>query len=865
LQALALVNIRLATRLPVLIEVINGAFQPMSILSLLTDLARDLRHTLRSFRYKPLFAVVCVLTLALGIGVNAGIYTVLNAALLRALPVANPTQLMLPMVKHDFVPYPLFSLPYLTQVSAALPPSASMAVMTPENSLSLQVGNEPGRDFPAQLVSGNYFSVLGTHAALGRLLTPADDQGEGGGPVGVISYDYWTTQFARSPSVLGSTIEVNKSPITIVGVAPRGFFGTRVGFTPAIWLPIHMQSAVRYSGMSAHENSNDSQPWSPQNGIRWLQAVVRVGDPSTTPRIAGVFNTLMQEDAKNRLATVDAVTRRVILEERVALVPGSRGFQELQSKFSQPLYLLMGMAGVLLLIACANIANLMLARASGRQREISLRISIGASRARIVRQTLTESLVLAFLGGLVGIAVAYAVAHELPRWASGSSTPLPLDLSPDWRVLGFGLLLCLVTGVLFGLGPALQTTRAQPAMLMRGGSRSIVGGENSRWSPGKLLVAGQVALSLCLLVAAGLFLRTMQNYSRLNLGFDRDHLLAVRVNTHAAGIPQDQLPAFTRRVLDAVQSTPGVLSAGVASASIDSGSSSTSGITLSTADSAATQDLNVETARVTPAYFNTLGLSLLRGRAFTQADSNDNGHTTPSVVIVNQKFAGKSDPLTARLKDERGQPAQIIGVIANARTQDVRQQPQPTYYTPQFQQNGDFNEVLLRVSGSPHAFDATIRTSLAGLGLPVSRISTIDERIDQSLSQQDAVSRLTTFLSLLALVLASLGLYGVMTYNVARRTSEIGVRLALGSARTAMLWLIFRESLLVVIAGIAIGVCAAFGTAQLASNLLFGLTPHDPATFTLSALVLLLVGSVAASIPAWRASRVDPMEALRIE
>jgi predicted permease len=841
----------------------------MGIRTAIADLSRDLGYTFRGFRAKPFFVIVSIVTLSLGIGVTAGIYTVLNAVLLRTLPVADPSQLMLPMVENDLVRDPIFSSPYLEKVKAALPPSSSLAIMTPQSSFSLQVGVEPGRAVGGQLVSGNYFSVLGTHAVLGRLIVPADDQTEGGSPVGVLSFDYWSTQFGRSPSVIGTTITVNRAPITIVGVAQEGFFGTRVGFTPAIWLPLHMQSVIRYSGNYANENGDESQPWFTQNGIRWLQAIVRVSDSTNLPQITSTFNTLLRDDIHSRLAGVDGATQQILLRERIALVPGSRGFQELQSKFSQPLHLLMSMAIVLLLIVCANIANLLLARAAVREREVALRFSIGASRGRVVRQMLTESLMLSYAGGIAGIAVAYACAHLLPRWAANGNSPLRLNLSPDWRVLGLGLVSCVITGVVFGLGPALQATRANPAMLMRGGSRSIVSCGSSRWSIGKLLVGAQVALSFCLLVAAGLFMRTMRNYSQLDLGFDRDHLLSVTIDTHAAGIPADQLPGLGRKVLDAMRAMPGVRSATLASSPIETGSRSISGINLSRGDAAAPQSLNVETSRITPGYFSTLGIPLLRGRDFSQSDAGDAGHMTPSVVIVNEAFVrlylGNSDPLAARLNGNSGPPSQIIGIVADARTVDLREQQRPIFYTALYQTNSDFNDVLLRVSGSPHALEPALRSTLTGLGLPVSMVITVNEQIDQGLSQQNAVSRLTTFFGLLAVALASLGLYGVMTYNVSRRTNEIGVRLALGSQRVSLLWLILRESLIVVIAAIALGVCVALGTTQLASNLIFGLSAHDPATFIVSGLLLLVVGALASSIPAWRASRIDPMEALRVE
>lgn len=842
----------------------------MTISSRFHALGRDARYALHGFRTRPLFAVISILTLALGIGVNSGIYSVLNAVLLRALPVAEPAQLYLPMIGHDIVPYPLFSYPLLQQVSAQLPSPASLAMMTPRTSFNVGVEVASARQQGGQLVSGNYFAVFGTHAALGRLLNPADNQSEGAGPVAVISYEYWSTQFSRSPAVLGSKVFVNNTPVTIIGVAQQGFFGTRVGFSPALWMPLHLQSLIHYTGSYANENGDELKPWTSQDDIRWLQAVVRIGGASTLPQIESRFNSVFKEWVRQHVQTADPIDQQTMLQERIVLAPGRRGFQELQAQLSQPLYLLMGMAGVLLLIACANIANLLLARASARQREIALRLSICATRSSIVRQMLTESLLLAFAGGVVGVAVAWACSHILPTWIGSSTRPLPLNLEPDWRVLGFGTLLCLLTGVLFGLGPALQATRVDPALVLRGSARSVMGGKRSAWSGGKLLVGVQVALSLSLLVAAGLFLRTMRNYSQLDLGFNRTNVLSITMNSHAAGFGSDQVPLLAHKILDATGRLPGVQSASLSSGILEGGSSNTTDIKIMRADIAEPEQLSVEALSITPRYFATLGIPLQRGRTFLETDVTSDAQSAPPVVIVNQEFArrylDRNNPLGARISGSGSkEAAQIVGVVADARTRDVRERPEPTLYRPTYQSHTDINNLAMRVSGSPHSLEAQIRSALAALNLPASAITTVNEQVDRDLSQQVAVSRLTAFFGLLALALASLGLYGVMAYDVSRRTGEIGVRLALGSPRAAVLRMVLGESLVVILLGVLFGLFLTLSTTRLAVNLLFGLSAHDPLTFLGSALVLLLVGTCASSIPAWRASRVDPMAALRIE
>jgi predicted permease len=833
---------------------------------------RDVMYAFRSFRINAAFSAVAIITLALGIGANAGIYTVLNAVLLKSLPVNKPEQLRLLKISDDAAEHARFSYLILDRMRAALPASASLSMMSWPSGFNVRFGEAEADRQTGQLVSGDFFSTLQTHPALGRLLAPEDDHPDSGS-VAVLSYDYWSKRLGQSAAILNQKLSINGIPVTVVGVAPPGFFGVRVGVVPAFWLPLHMQQLVRYDGHFSSQHASPAQPWAPQPGMRWLQAVLRVTKAEDIPQITAQLNSIYRDDVQ--LAVKDepaAEQQQTISRQRIELVPGNKGFERLQKQFSQPLLLLMGMAVTLLLIACANIANLLLARAAARQREIAVRLSIGARRSRVVRQLLTEAVLLSFSGGVLGIGIAWWCARMLPRWASDGASPIPLNLAPDARVLCFSIGLSLLTGILFGLAPALQSTRVELSSVLKASGRGLQGtGGRAKhaWSTGKLLVSAQVALSLTLLVAAGLFLRTIQNYSRLDTGLDRMHLLTAYLDSHVAGFSQDQVKLLYSKIPDAIEALPGVQSASVATCGLSAGCVDASDVWLKPSRGSSQNHVTAQVNTVTPNYFSTVGIPLLQGRIFTAADKED----TPGVAVVNQAFVRRfirsNVVIGARVTDfddpAGAHSAEIVGIVGNARVNDVREDAPPLMYFSMYQYPQGLVSVDVRAMGDPHSLEVQVRAVLTRLNIAPQKVLTLQDQIEQNLAQQRAVSRLTTWFGLLALSLACLGLYGIVAYDVARRTGEIGVRLALGSTQAGVRWLILKESMAVIAVGIVTGIALSLAVARVARSLLFGLTAQDPTTLVAAATLLLMVALCAAAIPAWRASRVNPTEALRME
>ncbi len=832
---------------------------------------RDVMYALRGLRKNAAFSAVAVVTLALGIGANAGIYTVLNAVLLKSLPVNQPEQLRLLKISDDEAEHSRFSYSILDRMRTVLPASASLSMMSWPSGFNVKLGGAEAGQLTGQLVSGDFFSTLATSPALGRLFTPEDDH-PNSASVAVLSYDYWN-KLGRSASILNQKILVNGIPVTVVGVAAPGFFGVRVGVAPAFWLPLHMQPLVRYDQYFIVQHASPAQPWAPQPGIRWLQAVLRVTRANDLPEITAQLNTIFRDEVLLEAKDEPEAERQQSISRRhLELVPGNRGFERLQKQFSQPLLLLMGMAVTLLLIACANIANLLLARAAARQREIAVRLSIGARRSRVVRQLLTEALVLSFAGGALGILIAWWCARMLPRWASDGPSPIPLNLTPDARVLGFSIGLSLLTGILFGLAPAFESTRVELSSVLKASARGLQGanGRAKRvWSTGKLLVSAQVALSLTLLVAAGLFLRTLRNYSRLDTGFDRVHTLTAYLDSHVAGFTPEQVKLLYSKIPDAIEAIPGVQSASVASCGLSAGCLDLSDVWLKPSGGSAQDHIYAQVNTVTPNYFSTVGIPLLQGRIFNAADKED----TPGVAIVNQafmrRFIKSNVVIGARVTDFNdttgAHSAEIVGIVGDARVNDVREDAPPLMYFSMYQYHQGLVSLDVRATGNPHSLEAQVRAVLTRLNIAPQQVLTLQDQIEQNLAQQRAVTRLTTWFGLLALSLACLGLYGIMAYDVARRTGEIGVRLALGSTQSGVQWLILKESFAVIAVGMVAGVILSLALARVASSLLFGLTAQDPATFVAAATLLSMVALCAGAIPAWKAAHVNPTEALRAE
>ena len=741
------------------------------------------------------------------------------------------------------------------------------------DSYYVATGSEPQKRALGQLVSGNYFQVFETYPVLGRLLTPADDSQLSGSPVAVISYPYWQQHFAGDPNIIGRKLNVNRVPLTIVGVSARGFFGARRGTGPDFWMPLTMQSDVRCSGHYSSQGSDPAKPWVPQENIEWLQLVVRIKDADVVPHLLAVMNQQYRQSLQLLLQNQNGAEReQTISQNRVELEPGQQGFATLKQEFQQPLYLLMGMAAMVLLIACANIANLLLARFIARRRAHAVQLSMGASRSRLVRQTLTECLLLSTGGGILGIAVAFWCARVLPKWASGGATAIPLNLTPDARVLLFSLFIAVATGVLFGLVPASQSAQVDSASVMKASAANISGYEGSnRWSLRKTLVASQVALSLVLLVGAGMFLRTLSNYSKLNPGFDRNHILSVHLNTNLVGYKRDEYLPLFQRLISKAGEIPGVRSAAVSTCSLSDDCPDATDTVIDEAGRSKSLALGaVQFNRVSLDYFTTVGIQLLRGRAFATTDNA----TSPGVALVNEEFVRRflhsANPVGTWLSshpDDGPAHFEIVGVVTNARVNDIREAAPPLVYFPISQHPGNIADIDSRTAADPQWIETQVRQAVAVVDyrLPIVEVMPLSEQVARNLAQERLMTRVTTLFGLLALGLACLGLYGVISYNVQGRTSEIGVRLALGSTRSAVLWLILKETVLVISAGTASGLALSLLGTHLARGFLFGLSPEDPTTIAIATGLLFLVSMMAAFIAAQKATLIDPARALRTE
>jgi predicted permease len=834
----------------------------------MTGFIQDLRYALRQLRKSPGFTAVSVLTLALGIGANTGIFTLVNAVLLKSLPVPNPEQLYL-VSENDWQPAnSRFSYPTFRDARAVMPGGSELAATSWPARFYASFGGQPEM-VTGQLVSGNYFQTLATHSSVGRLLGEDDDRTIGGSPVAVISYGCWERRFGRDPNIVGRKLIVNGIPLQVIGVAAQGFFGAEVGSSPEFWLPTMLQSTVRYQQhYSQGESAKTDDPWPSQSDIRWLQFIVRVKGPAGVQQTWAALNHVFRIGLEQYAMQIkDTQERQAALRTQWRLLPGSHGLPHLRQHFWQPLLALMAMASIILLIACANLANLMLARATAREREIAVRLSIGATRARLVRQLIVECILLSFIGAALGSAIAYWITEVLPRWASSASRPIPLSLAPDARVLFFSMAAAVFTGIAFGLAPALQGSRIEPVQALKNGP-AVLGGTGARWSLRQTLVALQVALSLMLLVGAGLFARTLRNFTKLDPGFDRDHILTIGLDTHLNGYSHAQLTGLYRRIIDRVEGVPGVRSAALNSCELASGCGDASDIYIPGV-SHANGETDAQERRVTNEFFATTGLQLIKGRSFADSDTEK----SPPVVVVNEEFVREffktQDPIGQYYGYDAENPRrfQIVGVVRDSRINDIRESAPPTAYHSLSQDVIDIETLNVRTLGNPAELLAKIREVVRSVdpGLPITDSSTVAELVSNSLSQQRLIARLTSIFGGLALALACLGLYGVMSYIVARRTAELGIRLALGASRAAVLWLVLNQVLVVIAIGLIAGLMLSLLSVHAVSSLLFGLSPYDPATILGAMGVLVAVSIISGLKPAWHAAQVNPTEALRME
>ena len=832
------------------------------------DLGQDLRLALRAFVKNPAFTAVVVLTLALGIGANTAIFTLMDQVLLRFLPVEDPERLVILDAPGQFsgsshshnqlapISHPMFEgLRDRNTVFAGVLAHYTAPVHLTSGSQTDSVNGD--------LVSGTFFDVLGLKPAAGRLFTPDDDRIPGGHPVVVLSHGFWTRRFGGDPKVVGQTVRVNDHPMTVIGVSPRGFHGVEVGEAEDVFVPIMMQAQV-------------IPTWDRGVGdwrARWLTAMARLkAGVSQTEARAGInllYRQLLEEDAQH-LTSKSERFRTAFLAKQLELRPGARGTSGLRDQSRTPLFVLMGMVGLVLLIACANVANLLLARASSRQREMAVRLALGAGRTRLVRQLLVESVVLSIAGGVLGLVFAAWTGDLLLGALPIEGAARVLTAEPDLRVGLFALGLSLLTGLAFGLAPAFQSTRPALAPTLKSEAGAVIGGAVPfRFRKG--LVVAQVALSLLLLIGAGLFARSLMNLRTLDPGFEPERLLAFSVDPSLNGHDPARRLALCKQIQDGIAVEPGVRSVSLAREALMTNSEWSSNITVEGYESKEDEDMSPGFNGVGPGFFSTLGMPLLAGRELDDGDVLER----PKVAVVNERFAryffGDQDPIGRRFGIGAGQvrlDITIVGLVRDGKSSSLREKPHRFVYVPYAQQaNVGGVTFYVRSAADPEALAGRLRKVVqrADANLPVTGLKTMRVQIGESLFVERMVAALSAAFGFLATLLAAVGLYGVMSYAVSLRTREIGIRVALGAERRAVLFMVLKEVAILAALGVAIGLPSGYGLGRLVETQLFGLTARDPLTFATATATLLLAALLAGYIPASRATRVDPMVALRYE
>ena len=836
------------------------------------SLLQDIRYGWRGLVKRPGFTIVAVIILALGIGANSAIFTLINAVVLKPLPVTNPEELVLfnsspsegtRTSDGDLRPgrWDLFSNASYHYFRAHDKSFQDLsAFRSGESRLSVRrvdaSSSEAAQRASGHLVSGNYFSVLGVNAMLGRVLTNEDDS-PAASPAAVLSNPYWKQKLNSDPQIVGRQLLLNGTSFTIVGVMPPEFFGIRVRRSPDFWLPLAFQPQIELR-KSALDDKN----------VSWLNIIGRLKPGISLEQAqAGVNVELRQFLTEESGSQLNDQRRLTIQNSYVTLESGARGLSGLRQFYSTALRMLMVIVALVLLIACANVGNLLLSRAAARKAEISLRLALGASRWRLVRQLLTESLLLAVIGGVTGILLAqWGVSLLVSRLAATS----PLDVKPDTTVLLFTLGISIVSGVIFGIAPALRATKTDLTTALKEKSAA---GRTGRFNLGSVLVVAQVAVSLILLVGAGLFARSLIKLQQEDLGFNRENVLLASVDTRLAGYKPEELTAVYRQLYDRLSNLPNVQSVTIASFSPMQGSSTNSTVTVRGYTPNENENMAVAEILIGPDFNETLGVPLLMGREIGLQDTP----TSSRVAVVNQSFANaffpNQNPIGRRLtfeEDSDKDDFEIVGVIGDSKYDSAKEQPERTVFRPilQVQDQQTFQNVFeLRTVGEPLNLSNEVRAAVTEVNdrLSILNLTSLRLQTDDALKQDKLIAQLVSFFGLLGLLLSCVGLYGIMAHAVVRRTNEIGIRMALGAERLNIIWMVLKESLLLVVVGLAIGLPASWAAARLISNQLFGLSPSDPLTLITAVTLLTLVAALAGYLPARRAARVDPLKALRYE
>jgi len=830
-----------------------------------------LRYAIRKLRKSPVFTCVAVITLALGIGANSAIFTLLDQVLIRSLPVSHPEQLVRLRYTgespghtnnyggddNDFFSYPMYrDLRDKNAVFSGLIANDEQTVSVEWNNRSELIG--------AEMVSGNYFQVLGLQPAMGRLMVPSDDK-PNAGPVAVLSFNYWKDKLGADPRVLGKDLLVNAHPFTIIGVAPPQFHSVAAGETPGLFVAASAKNVItpRWQNLEDRES-------------HWLTLVGRLKDGESRKQAQAGLDPLwraIRADELKQFGYHSQRTRRLFLDEsHILLLDGARGFSPLRDDIGTPLMVLMGMAGLLVLMACINVSSLLLVRAAARAREMSVRYAIGASRWQIVRQLLVEGLLLGLVGGALGLVIAPVISGALVRMVFTDPTrQIPLSTSPDTRILLFNFAVAFTVSLLFSLAPAMRFLRPDLVNSLKQQTTTASGGL-LRFR--RISVGAQIGLSLLLLIAAGLFVRTLRNLRAVDVGFATDHLVSFRLNSRLAGYQPQQLQPVNRRILDALSELPGVRSVAATDDPDLANDDETGNVAIAGYKAADGEDMQIEEPWVTPGYFSTMHIPLLAGRAFSEEDQPGK----PNVAIVNASFAthyfGSPQNAIGRTVGFNGSgrdakfDTEIVGVVGDTRHANLRDPMRRTVYRALLQSPQlNFVTYIVRTWYPPEPAKATVHQAIQQLDskLAIYDLQTMEEQVDDSLSNERLIALLSMSFGALAALMAAIGLYGVLAYATAQRTREIGIRIALGARRETIMQLVLAD--VAWLAGISIAIAlpvAMLGSRALRSQL-YNVSPADPLVLVSGVLLIGLVALFAALLPARRAAHVDPMQALRME
>jgi macrolide transport system ATP-binding/permease protein len=852
----------------------------------MNQLLQDIRYALRQLRKSPGFTLTAVITLALGIGANTAIFTLVQGILLRSLPVTDPSLLYrigdnddccveggFPGNASDTGDFTIFSTDLYQYIRSNTPEFEQLAaVEAGQWTWAVRRGSAAAESRNGEFVSGNYFATLGLGASAGRVFADSDDT-PSSSPAVVLSYQAWQGDYAADPTIVGSTIFIQAKPFTVIGIAPRGFYGDRVRDTPPdLWVPLNTEPYIHGDTAILHHPES-----------HWLYPLGRVHAGTNIGALQSKITVTLRQWLYSRPDFNANGGASIIPKMHVVLAPGGGGIQNLQQQTGKGLKMLMILSSVVLLIACANIANLMLARATARRSEVALRMALGAGRGRVTRQIITESVLLSCIGGLAGLVVAYAGSHTILGLAFPEARNLPIDASPSMEVLGFAFLVSLATGVLFGTAPAWLSSHAQPAEALRSVNRST---RDRSSLPQKSLVVFQAALSLVLLAGAILMTKTLVNLEHQNFGIATANRYVLHFDPAGAGYDVDRLPGLYRQIEDRFSALPGVTSVSMATYSPLEGDNWDECV-IQQGHSAPRPGDHCGSSwdRVSTRFLDSIGVPMVRGRGFSAQDTA----SSPQVVIVNQTFAKRffpnQDPIGQHFGIDLPQYSgswEIVGVFADFKLNNPREDVHPVYLRPLAQRFNGYKEpemisgetqsmfmdsIILGFNTPQQNAEALIRQTLAGVdpNLTVTDLRTLDTQVAGNFNEERLVAQLSTLFGILSLILASVGLYGVMSYFVARRTSEIGIRMALGATRSSVVSMIMRGVLWQVLIGLCLGIPAALYAGYLMKSLLYGVGSYDWMSLAGAPFMLVLCALAAGFIPARRAASIEPMQALRTE